>query len=566
MHPAKKTAVSTRNPSYLYRKPYSYGVRLRLPRDLAPCFPNKAEIKLSLRTTNIREARERARLIVSHMQWIFRNIRAGGILAELTEAEMDRLIKDYTRELLNDNLNLWLGQGPLKGDDDVEHRTFFFQQLKLRAQDQLRRLDFKGEHDGSWGEVNACSNVDAMLAGVGLDVDPGSLEYSKLCLRMLKGLCNLYGELQSKALNGIISFDGEVNGDQRTNLQDTTMAVQGVAIAQGQDSNQETVTIGQAARAYWKERSENWKPRSKRTYQAAFNYFIEYFGDDTPVDQIDFYRMKDFRDSLRDTKTLSVSRTNFYLDFVKAIFNLEMKTTRILKVNPAEGLNLKDKRKRQDQRSAFDLNDLEMMFIKSREYGNNRHPHDYTFWLPLLGLFTGAREEELAQLRTWDIIEHKGISCIDINENDEQKSVKTTEQRLIPVHPFLLELGFVRYARKVPKGMLWKSIKRQSGRWSHYFSRWFKTFKDRAGIDPTPGKLVFHSFRHTVASNLKAKGVEEIYISELLGHSVNGETFGRYGKQFEPHRLFDKAVSKLDFHEKLDLSHLKGNRWARPRR
>ena len=323
----------------------------------------------------------------------------------------------------------------------------------------------------------------------------------------------------------------------------------------------QTVSVGQAARAYWDERSVNWKPLFKKSYEAPFNYLVEYFGDTTPIDQVDFYMMKDFRDSLREGKKLSVARANFYVDFAKAVFNLEMKTTRTLRVNPAEVFTLKDSRRTQDQRAAFSLIDLELMFIKSHEYANDRHPHDYTFWLPLLGLFTGAREEELAQLRTWDIIKHDGVWCIDINQNEEEKSVKTSEQRLIPIHSFLLQLGFVRFDQKVPKGMLWRTLKRQYDRWSHYFTKWFKKFKDSAGIDPAPGKLVFHSFRHTVAQHLKDKGVEERYISELLGHSTAGE-LTRYGKRYQPKRLLEQAVERIDFHKRLDLSYPLENKWT----
>jgi len=61
----------------------------------------------------------------------------------------------------------------------------------------------------------------------------------------------------------------------------------------------------------------------------------------------------------------------------------------------------------------------------------------------------------------------------------------------------------------------------------------------------------FHSFRHTVANQLKQKEVAESYIAELVGHAINGETFGRYGKVFQPEVLLSEAVGKLEFDLKL---------------
>jgi len=429
-----------KSPSYLYRRKYGFSVRIRVSQDLAPWFSGRDEIRVSVKTTNPKKAAERARLTVGYIQWIFRDIRAGGRMAELTDAEMDKLIKDYVAELLKDNVNLWLKQKPLTDDADVEQRAFFFKSLSIDAHDQMVRRDFEGRYNGSDGSVNACQNVDAMLAGAGLQIAPGSLEYSKLCLRMLKGLADLYQELEHKTMNGILEDEDEGEDDGEEGAAKATAG--GIRVIGGNG----TVTFGQAAQSYWDERSGDWKPRTRSSYQSAFDHLLEHFGADTPVAEIDYYGMKEYRDKLRGEKKLSVSRTNFYLGFVKAVFNLEMKTTRQLTVNPASGLTLRDDRRRQDLREVFNDDELKKLFVKSLEYGRDRHNLPYKFWIPLLGLYTGAREEELCQMDTTDIVEVDGVWCIDINQNGPQKSVKTSEQRIVPLHPFLVELGLPKFA------------------------------------------------------------------------------------------------------------------------
>ncbi len=79
------------------------------------------------------------------------------------------------------------------------------------------------------------------------------------------------------------------------------------------------------------------------------------------------------------------------------------------------------------------------------------------FWLPLIGLFAGARLEEIGQLLVTDIRWEEGTDYFDITDIDEEaerlgrgnaeKKAKTAaSRRRIPVHPVLVELGFLDYA------------------------------------------------------------------------------------------------------------------------
>lgn len=85
--------------------------------------------------------------------------------------------------------------------------------------------------------------------------------------------------------------------------------------------------------------------------------------------------------------------------------------------------------------------------------------YPFHYWLPLLGYFTGARANELAQLDVADITQElidseRGKSrelvwCINFREDPpgtpERKRIKTGENRIVPIHPRLLELGFLDY-------------------------------------------------------------------------------------------------------------------------
>ncbi|WP_149015156.1 tyrosine-type recombinase/integrase, partial [Escherichia coli] len=49
--------------------------------------------------------------------------------------------------------------------------------------------------------------------------------------------------------------------------------------------------------------------------------------------------------------------------------------------------------------------------------------------------------------------------------------------------------------------------------------------------------LAFHSFRHTVATQLKQHGVELAYAQAIMGHSSGSITYDRYAKEVEVDRL-----------------------------
>jgi hypothetical protein len=81
--------------------------------------------------------------------------------------------------------------------------------------------------------------------------------------------------------------------------------------------------------------------------------------------------------------------------------------------NPFDGLRVRQRHKVSEERSAFSSDDLKQLFSKATyatAYG--RKPNQY--WLPHLGLNTGARLNELCQLYADDVLTIDGISCIHI--------------------------------------------------------------------------------------------------------------------------------------------------------
>ncbi len=166
----------------------------------------------------------------------------------------------------------------------------------------------------------------------------------------------------------------------------------------------------------------------------------------------------------------------------------------------------------------------------------------------MIAMFSGMRLDEICQLHVEDILEIDGIPCFDINDRGEKKLKSRSSQRIIPVHPFLIQHGFLDYVgQAVTKDnqQVWKNLtKNKYGYWGKKLGNWYGRF-NRKHITADPKKC-FHSFRHTVADTMKQTGVQEGIIGEILGHSNESITTGRYGKKFRPAAL-SEAIKMLDY-------------------
>lgn len=235
-----------------------------------------------------------------------------------------------------------------------------------------------------------------------------------------------------------------------------------------------------------------------------------------------------------DEPRLSNTSVERYLDSLSTMFSWAVHNM-LLTHNPAKRA-IERKRKNirdQDERSAFNHEDLEKIFsaiwftrgttdrnTRGRFY--NFQPHYY--WLPLLGLYTGARLNELSQLYLTDLkMTISGIWYLDFNldtpdkidADSSDKSLKTVNsQRIIPLHPHLIQLGLSDYAKALKATgylRLFPELKHDSIKgYGKPAGSWFnERFLGKQLSIPRDGKRTFHSFRHTFITALSESEVPD---------------------------------------------------------
>ena len=158
---------------------------------------------------------------------------------------------------------------------------------------------------------------------------------------------------------------------------------------------------------------------------------------------------------------------------------------------------------------------------------------DEKFWLPLIAVFTGMRQEEICQLHVEDIRQDEDVWFIDINDRPPRKLKNATAVRRVPIHSELIRLGFLGHVdrqRRIKQSRVFPGLERggADARLGHAFTKWFTRYRRDVGVYRVG--LDFHSFRHTATTLMHQAGVMPAVIDHLTGHATPGET-ARYTKR-----------------------------------
>lgn len=264
------------------------------------------------------------------------------------------------------------------------------------------------------------------------------------------------------------------------------------------------------------------------------------------------YRGKTIKQVLKlkvpDNHLMSIKTINTRLSCYSELFKWAIKNGYVA-VNIFDGLALKDNRNVRDLRLPFTPQDLKAIFSSDTIIKTNK---PWQYWLPVLGLFTGARLNELCQLQHQDVKQINDIWCISITDKGQNQHLKSaSSERLIPIHNKLVSLGFidfVSHTHSAKTSRIFPELTIRNDMFSHTPSKWFSNLKKRVLVESD--KKSFHSLRHTFVdymfNKLKLQG--NPLVKALVGHSDREITSGIYGSSFDIEDL-NKIIQSMDFSE-----------------
>ena len=286
-------------------------------------------------------------------------------------------------------------------------------------------------------------------------------------------------------------------------------------------------------------------------HQAVVRWFVQRTGK-SAVEAITKRDVISFKDKLVG-EGASLANVKVKLSRLRTLLNWAAAND-IIDANPAKDVQVVVTDADRNKRKPFDLASLRAIF-SSPIYSQDERPTEgrgeAAYWLPLLALFTGARLEELGQLRPTDVrqevfaAEHDGedaawfIHVVEDKAGD-LKLKNAGSERAIPVHPLLHGQGFVRFvqdAQAAGHARLFPELRpNKYGRLTAKWGEWFGDYK-REVVGVTDRRQVFHSFRHTFKDHGRGRMAEGVQ-RQIMGHS-SGDVADAYGSGFPTWQLVD---------------------------
>lgn len=504
----------------------TYWYHRYIPQDVRSLFDGKAQVWESLRTQDFNEAKRLClNLTLEHDEQITR-FRKGQreVVAFFTDEYIDALASAWSAD--------WLRQDEqrrmLDGGRD-EHLVSLLGVTHTPA--SLRNLLMLETKEG-WDGITPFIASDWLVRQSVL-MPRDSEAFKKICYRVRQAALQALDTLKLRAQGVPVASPPEVK-----------------VVAPKEKKGIDSLL------APWKLRQKP-KDASVREFELAVRRFNEKHPN-LAISDIESVHIVEYRDWLTE-EGLAAATVGKHLNAIKALLGIAVERN-LIKQNPASRIRApKASKEDMNERETYSRDDLKKLF-SSPIYKGQKIPYGgkgaAAQWLPLMALFSGARTEELCQLRPVDFREEDGIHYYFIYTKHEEQDTKTTSSvRRVPIHPELIRIGLLHYVeRQREKKEEWlfpllvTDVKgNRSGNWSKWYHRYLRKI---VGI--TDGAIVFHSFRHTFKYICRECLIPEDIHDAITGHK-NGSVSRAYGGALYPLKPLNEAMARYHV-SGLDLS------------
>lgn len=535
-------------PSNCYRTPHGYVFRVVVPEPLRATI-GKREIKKSL-GKDYREAVSQARLLALQVDKQFADLQEqrtqqrqamDSLEAYLEVKPSKRRLEPITKvtpELVAGLKSLWLAglEADLdwrkQGLDDEDYDDL--QANIAEVQQAIAKALARGQPEPFLPVVHG------LLAGRGYLLAVSDEEQRQLALDVLPALQQGYDLLEQRQAGRLVEPPKQTALPLRATWEPAPSAPG------------DGLTWQQLLEHWLKDRERPAKTtRDVETYVTAITAFLPQV---SPA-KLTRAQVTEWLRNERETRSNSAKTLEKKGTLVGALFSVAVKDE-MLEKNPFAGFDYKRFAAKEgvddnEDRDPFTMSQIARIFssdeglfspgVVKASGGGGYHAR---VWISLLSFLSGARIDELSSLLVSDI-QLVPVPYMHIRRGKNQNSVRD-----VPIHPRLIELGFLDYVAAIHKAgheTLWPLLRTKSeiASPSEVLGKWFNPFiHNKLGM---PGTVVFHSFRHTFKDLCRDALIPRDLHQALTGHAK--ETTGdEYGKGFSLDIKFAE-ISKI----KLDL-------------
>ena len=329
--------------------------------------------------------------------------------------------------------------------------------------------------------------------------------------------------------------------------------------------------LGQAIADFLDEHSRQWAAKTTNQNRAYLNVLVEFFGSErllgkiTKQDANEVKKVLQVLPASRNTKPklkamllmevikepghakIAPKTINSHIQMFKSFFDWAERhgyTPHTL----FDGMKVAKAKNSDTERKPFSPEQAQLIYTELTENPSGLVRKDSHQWGMLLGMFTGARLNEICQLDIADVQQDGDTWFVNItDEGDDNKRVKSRAgRRKVPLHTELIRLGFLDFveSRRTGTRLFPDYSYNANGGYGRNLGRWCnESFLKKLGIKE-PG-LVFHSLRHTVVTRLGQASVPEPIIQCIVGHARSGVTQEVYLREGYTLVQLKEAIAKL---------------------
>lgn len=526
---------------YLYRRGDQLYFRRRVPLNARAAFDGKEEVQKSLGTSNVTEARHLLAIEVATFDKMIADA-AGKPVADAvrqivpskkpSQIELEEAVRKWLSERVERAMNSELAS---TSPDDV-------QQVWDGLQAQVENVKQGIGLGAGEAAITTTWLAEDICAAEGWEIEQGSSQWRQLV--------RLLGRGQIEA-NSWLAAD--LNGDARI-IQDARFAPEQYRLDQQRQAARIAsvpVSIGALLDRYLKEREV--APATEKVWRRHIAHFIAFLGHDdaarVKLADVVAWKEKLLEEPSGGGKPRSVRTVrDSYLAVVRSVFSWAASNGKIAH-NPAAGVTVGGKRKPSIRDRGFTADEARMILSAALTLPPPRLSPERKLarrWVPWICAYTGARVNEITQLRAEDVKREGAVWTIYITP--EAGSTKNGKARTVALHPHLLDQGFLRAIAGATGPLFYDPTLYRGGskgnpqykKVGEYLARWVR----EEGV-ADPNVWPNHGWRHRFKTEARRAGIDAETRDAIQGHvpRTEGEAYGEM-----PIEVIWAAIRKLPRH------------------
>lgn len=529
------TMKRVRGCSHLYLRGQSYIYRRAVPCDVRAAFGGRREVQKSLGTTSLAEARH----LMNDQQRLFEQTLsdARGVISPIEK--IHRQVALPSVQDMEIAVRQWLAGRIERERNAIAVKTADEEDTYL-ADLPLQQLQW--ESAAKRGLLAPHLSTQWIAEGLaedhGWNLQPNTSAYRSL-LRLisraqLEAAERIRQELEGEAVRPL---------DQRFSPEQYQADA---ALLNKQPAR--PVSLRGLLADFLKERQPS--PATVKSYTLRLNAFCNFIGHDdaaaiSPEDVIRWKEELQQRKSPTGDYLSPKTIGDGYLAVLKAVFSWGAENHK-LATNPAEKVRIRGKRKVKLREKGLSDDEARTILKATLATPPSRlspERADARRWVPWLCAFTGARVNEMTQLRAEDISQIEGIWSVRITP--EAGPVKDHEARIVAIHQQVIDQGFLQFVEGKSGPLFYNPQRHRGGSTANpqhkkvgqHLADWVRELGvDDQNVRPN------HGWRHRFTTLARRHGMAEEIRYAILGHVRADEGF-QYGDM--PIAAVAREIAKL---------------------